>query len=299
MKLLDQLLDRATSAIPAHLHGGVVVFGSAPMVFDGLKPDVTFDLDLFVSDQTYAALLGAGFTEDLDERGLPRVMVAEAVEVVRVWTGVSFEQLFRASQTREGSRGLRVAALEHVLAFKALSGREKDQREAEVIRKALRRHAVRIRDLTAADLPSIHALNEAGAPGVHPEPPEQLAAITRESCIALAAEIDGVVVGFCQVLPPGADYRSVNYAWFSARYDDFVYLDRVAVAEELRGGGIGALLYAEVERRTKAPWFTLEVNLRPRNEGSLRFHARHGFLEVGQQETDYGALVSLMAKRLR
>jgi hypothetical protein len=33
--------------------------------------------------------------------------------------------------------------------------------------------------------------------------------------------------------------------------------------------------------------------------GSLRFHARKGFVEVGQQETDYGALVSLMAKRLR
>ena len=156
-----------------------------------------------------------------------------------------------------------------------------------------------IRDLTVADLEAIHAVNEAGAPGVHPEPPEQLAAIARECCIALVAEIDGVVAGFCQVLPPGAAYRSVNYAWFAAHYDDFVYLDRVAVAEPHRNRGIGGLLYDEVQRRARAGWFLLEVNLRPRNEGSLRFHARRGFVEVGQQETDYGALVSLMAKRLR
>jgi predicted GNAT superfamily acetyltransferase len=156
-----------------------------------------------------------------------------------------------------------------------------------------------IRDMTAADLSSIHAINEAGAPGVHGESPEQLAAITRECCIAIVAEVDGVVAAFCQVLPPRADYQSTSYRWFSMRYDDFVYLDRVAVAADHRGRGIGSRLYEEVERRTRAVWVTLEVNLRPRNDGSLRFHARKGFVEVGQQETDYGALVSLMAKRLR
>jgi predicted GNAT superfamily acetyltransferase len=157
---------------------------------------------------------------------------------------------------------------------------------------------VLIRDITAADLDAIHAINEAGTPGVHSEPLAALAAITRESSIALVAEVDGVVAGFCQVLPPGASYQSTNYQWFSARYDDFVYLDRVAVAANHRGRGIGGRLYEEVERRTRAAWFTLEVNLRPRNDGSLRFHARHGFVEVGQQETNYGALVCLMAKRL-
>jgi len=156
-----------------------------------------------------------------------------------------------------------------------------------------------IRDMAPADLSAIHAINEAGTPGVHGASPEQLAAITRESSIAIVAEVDGVVAGFCQVLPPGADYRSVNYRWFSARYDDFVYLDRVAVAAEHRGLGIGGRLYEEVERRTRATWFTLEVNLRPRNDGSLRFHARRGFVEVGQQKTDYGTVVSLMAKQLR
>jgi predicted GNAT superfamily acetyltransferase len=101
------------------------------------------------------------------------------------------------------------------------------------------------------------------------------------------------------VLPPKADYGSLNYAWFGERYDDFAYLDRVAVAQAHRNKGIGGLLYREVERRATARWFTLEVNVRPMNEGSLRFHARLGFVEVGQRETDYGTRVSLMAKELR
>jgi predicted GNAT superfamily acetyltransferase len=157
---------------------------------------------------------------------------------------------------------------------------------------------VLIREITLADLPAIHAINEAGTPGVHSETLDQLTAITRHCSIGLVAEIDGAVAGFCQVLPPGTSYESMNYAWFSARYDHFIYLDRVAVAAAHRGRGVGSRLYEEVERRARAPWFTLEVNLRPRNDGSLRFHAQKGFVEVGQQETEYGALVSLMAKRL-
>src|SRR5438128_2297165 len=127
-----------------------------------------------------------------------------------------------------------------------------------------------IRDIAATDLLTIHAINEAGVPGVGDASLEHLATLTRESCMALVGEIDGVVAGFCLVLAPGAAYGSVNYAWFSARYDDFVYLDRVAVAEEYRGRGVGSRLYEEVERRTRAAWFMLEVNLRPRNDGSLR-----------------------------
>jgi hypothetical protein len=112
-----------------------VVFGSAPMVFAGLKPDVTFDLDLFVDGATYRELLGAGFQEDHDERGLPRIM--------STWPGVTFEEVFGRSIVREGSHGLRVAALTDVLAFKVLSPREKDQLEADIIREELRTRANR------------------------------------------------------------------------------------------------------------------------------------------------------------
>jgi predicted GNAT superfamily acetyltransferase len=158
---------------------------------------------------------------------------------------------------------------------------------------------VTIRDLRASDLPETHALNEAGTPGVATATVEHLGWLLERASMALGVELDARLAAFCLVLPPGTDYRSDNYRWFSERYDDFVYLDRVAVAEAHRGRGLGSALYREVERRANAAWFTLEVNLRPRNDGSLRFHARHGFEEVGQLETDYGCLVSLMVKRLR
>jgi len=137
MRLLAQLLDRAVEALPPTARRNAVVFGSAPMVFAGLKSDVSFDLDLFVDDTTYRALIGAGFKQDHDERGLPRIMAAESVEVVSTWPGVTFEAVFGSSAPQRRSRGLRVAALEHVLAFKAFSTREKDLKEADVIRRAL------------------------------------------------------------------------------------------------------------------------------------------------------------------
>lgn len=160
-----------------------------------------------------------------------------------------------------------------------------------------------LRGYRPGDLGAIHAINRAEVPAVGDVTADALAHIAGESVIALVAEVDATVAGFCLVLGPGADYGSVNYRWFSERYDDFIYLDRVAIAPPFQRRGIGRRLYAEVERLAAARCptataFTLEVNLRPRNDVSLAFHAGQGFAEVGQQETGYGALVSMMAKRL-
>jgi len=169
--------------------------------------------------------------------------------------------------------------------------------------------ALRLRGYHPADLPAIHAINQAAYPAVGAETVDDLGEIADESLIALVAHecgtevTDGAIAGFCLVLGPEARYDSLNFLWFRDRYDDFVYLDRVALSPAYRGRGLGRMMYAEVERlaverRPTARHFTLEVNLRPRNDGSLAFHAALGFVEVGQQETDYGTLVSLMAKPL-
>jgi predicted GNAT superfamily acetyltransferase len=164
---------------------------------------------------------------------------------------------------------------------------------------------VLVRDLLGGDLPSALAINNASVPAVSELDMARFERLVEMAQLALGAfgtddaRAQSTLTGFCLVLAPGSDYSSVNYRWFCERYDDFAYLDRVAVHESQRSRGIGAALYAEVERRLAATWFTLEVNLRPRNDGSLRFHAREGFVEVGQQETDYGCLVSMQAKRLR
>jgi uncharacterized protein len=157
---------------------------------------------------------------------------------------------------------------------------------------------VRIRDMEIDDLRSVWAINQENVPAVGDETFESLGEIFEMCNIALVAH-DDALRGFCMVLPPGTAYDSPNYLYFCDNYSDFAYLDRVAVTASHQRRGIGPLLYREVERRTGAEWFTLEVNVKPLNEGSLRFHAREGFTEVDQLETRPGKVVSLMVKRLR
>lgn len=155
-----------------------------------------------------------------------------------------------------------------------------------------------IRELTSADVTVMLAINQANVPALGEETLETMEQLLQWSSIALGVEVDATLGGFCLLLPPHQPYQSVNYLWFSDRYEDFIYLDRAGFAAEHQGRGYGAALYAEAERRTGASLFALEVNLDPPNEGSIRFHQRQGFVEVGQQLTPSGKLVSLMLKNL-
>ena len=110
------------------------------------------------------------------------------------------------------------------------------------------------------------------------------------------------VIGFLMAMTPESAYPSPNFRWFADAYDRFVYVDRIVVDPDHRGRGIGVLFYRDVEDFTRplAPRVTCEVNTRPMNEGSLRFHHRLGFREVGTQETEGGKkAVSLLEKRIR
>lgn len=156
-----------------------------------------------------------------------------------------------------------------------------------------------IRAMTEVDLPVVWQINQENIPAVGDETLEALTEIFQQSGIALSAVAGARVIGFCLVLDPGQKYESPNYTYFCERLDDFVYLDRVAVTGEFQGKGVGAALYRHVEQSTDAQWFALEVNTKPRNEGSLRFHAREGFVQMEELETRPGKMVSLMVKKLK
>ena len=142
-------------------------------------------------------------------------------------------------------------------------------------------------------------INQANTPALGDETLETMTQLLEWSPIALGCDVEGELAGFCLVMAPGLPYTSSNYRWFSERYADFAYLDRVALRADHQGRGFGTALYRHVEQCIEAEWFTLEVNLDPPNEGSIRFHSRLGFVEVGQQITPSGKLVSLMAKELK
>ena len=155
------------------------------------------------------------------------------------------------------------------------------------------------RSLHASDVSDLWDINQANVPAVGEERIESLQAIVEVSEIALGVVDGDHLVGFCLVLPPGTSYASPNYRYFEDRYEDFAYLDRVAFRTSHQGRGLGSALYDEVESRLERPLLTLEVNVIPPNEGSMRFHLRRGFAELEQRETRAGKVVSLMAKHLR
>lgn len=161
---------------------------------------------------------------------------------------------------------------------------------------------MRLRDATSDDLPAIHAQNEAAVPAVSAIALSDFAWFLEVASYFRVAEIDDRLAGFMVALRPGVDYGSVNYAWFSARYDDFYYIDRLAVDPAFRRRGVASALYDDIEQRAVeagAPLLACEVNLHPRNEESLAFHAARGFHEVGRQDTECGTkTVALMTMPL-
>ncbi|CAM3962589.1 GNAT family N-acetyltransferase [Kibdelosporangium persicum] len=156
--------------------------------------------------------------------------------------------------------------------------------------------------LKPADAEMILDMNNAAVPNVNEATEAELAELIEMSELTVALRDGETVLGFVLTLPPGVDYGSENYRFFSERYDRFIYVDRIVVAEEARNRGIGVKLYdliSEYAAQHGIPRVLCEVNLEPPNPGSLRFHKRIGFVEVGQQRTKGGTyLVSLLAKEL-
>lgn len=94
---------------------------------------------------------------------------------------------------------------------------------------------------------------------------------------------------------------SPNFDWFSARFSDFVYIDRVVVAASAHGQGLGKALYERLFEDAAAAGFariTCEVNIDPPNPGSLAFHERMGFAAVGEQRLENGKTVRYFVREL-
>lgn len=75
-----------------------------------------------------------------------------------------------------------------------------------------------------------------------------------------------------------------NYRWFASRFERFIYVDRVVVAESSRNRGLGRLLYRDVIDAAFAAGYArlcCEVNCDPPNPVSDAFHAALGFEEIG------------------
>ena len=161
-----------------------------------------------------------------------------------------------------------------------------------------------VRNIEIADLARVLEINNANTPGVSELTMSELETDITNCLHALAIDNEhGEVCAFCITFAPDAPDAGANHRWFAERYKSFVYLDRIAIDSKNKNRGLGALLYQTVEQRmldsAEHSLLCCEVNLEPPNPGSLRFHQRIGFTEVGQRGDGNAYRVVLLARTLK
>lgn len=143
-----------------------------------------------------------------------------------------------------------------------------------------------VRPIEASDVNTLYAINEASTPGVGSVSRERFTKLVFDYAdIVLVAVKDDEPIGFALLMVEGNGYDSQNYNWVMNNYVTFAYVDRIAVSDKARGLGVGSLLYEKAADHYagKRPVLMAEINLEPPNPGSLKFHKRHDFIEVGER----------------
>lgn len=132
----SDLLRKITEYLSPEERRLVVVFGSSAIALHGVQlgREVN-DLDLFVSDTTFAEL-GARFdvkTKPGDGGPVPYMTPCEGVEILKSFPGVRFEDVIMHASLTDTSDGFLVGALDDVILWKRAQGREKDIKDIQAI----------------------------------------------------------------------------------------------------------------------------------------------------------------------
>jgi len=100
------------------------------------------------------------------------------------------------------------------------------------------------------------------------------------------ADGEGVLLGFSH----DSGHMQKNIKWLSERFDAFYYIDRIIIAANAQGKGHARALYEDFEalaHKNGSPRLVCEVNTKPDNPGSHRFHLNMGFQPIA--DVDYPA----------
>ena len=145
-------------------------------------------------------------------------------------------------------------------------------------------------------LGQIHDLNQSVLPAVSSITEKELTHFLKIADYFRTIIKENEIVGFLIAMKPGKNYNSPNYKWFEKNYKQFIYVDRVVIASAFRGQGFGREFYYDLNifSRLFASIICCEVNIKPRNDDSLRFHDKYGFKPVGTQRTNNGKKEVLM-----
>ena len=140
-----------------------------------------------------------------------------------------------------------------------------------------------ITPLTDANL--LLALNNAAVPDVGELSTHKARWLTDHLVLPGLATLDGQTAGMVVVLSDNCGYDSDFYRWFTDRYQNFFYIDRVVVTAWARGQGIARQIYQSIEQAARKQGMAVvaDVYSQPPNTPSLNLHRSLGFQEVGTQ----------------
>ncbi len=156
-----------------------------------------------------------------------------------------------------------------------------------------------IRDAIAEDFERILHLNEESVHFLSPLTLARLDTLHAEAAYHRVIDVDGKIAGFLLAFREGANYDGSNYVWFTERFDQFLYVDRVVVSKDFQGQGIGNKLYDDIftfARNSGVSRIACEFDIDPPNHASQRFHDRFGFSEVGTRS--YGDVVKQVSLQM-
>lgn len=152
------------------------------------------------------------------------------------------------------------------------------------------------RPLNNEEISQMHAINQANSPDVGDIPNvNQFKSLIDLSETIYAYKDKGIIVGFILLMREGTTYQSENYKFISSKFDQFLYVDRIAIDSKYRRQGLAEKIYSKVisDGNLLGLDVLCEVNTRPKNEISLSFHKKMRFNEIGTQDFEKNSVVYL------
>lgn len=158
-----------------------------------------------------------------------------------------------------------------------------------------------IRNIETQHLPAILALNEISVAVLSPLNEEKLQRLIAIATVAKVVVVNETVAAFVLAFTENVEYESTNYQWFNQKYSQFLYIDRIVVADTFRGKKLASHIYdylLDWAGDHSVPRLVAEIDIQPPNEASLQFHQKYGFSELEQLKHNPHKIVSLQGREL-
>lgn len=160
-----------------------------------------------------------------------------------------------------------------------------------------------IRPIRVDDFADVLRINAESVPYVAKLDERELDRLVALAALAWVAESTaGGVCGYLLAMSSADDYDGEEFRCFQQKLNQpFTYIDQMTIDFGARRTKIGSRMYERLTRWShEHNRFVLccEVNVRPPNPISMRFHETVGFEPLGELETSDGRMVAMLRKHL-